>query len=158
MAPSPDLVRLDSALLDLRRFAQAPGPAGGDGTVTHADQQVEVSTVLVVDAVARRSPLGECSVGDVADVLRVTDSTASRLVGRAVGAGMVARQRSAVDPRRSALTLTGAGQDLQDHALAFRTSRLASLLADWSPADVATFTSLLERFAAATHRHMKEKP
>ncbi len=46
------LSRLDSALLSLRRLTSAPPPATG---LHHGHQEVEVSTMLVVDTLAHHS-------------------------------------------------------------------------------------------------------
>lgn len=150
-----DLERLDAALLALRRFADAPASRGGS-TLVHGSERVEVSTVLVVGAVARRDTGEGCSIGTVAEELRVVHSTASRLIDRAVRAGMVQRTRSNTDPRRTDLALSAAGKELQRDALAFRTGRLEELLADWTADEVTTFTRLLERFARSA-RPLKEQ-
>ena len=139
-------MRLDVALLALRRFVDAPAPRGGS-TLVHGSDRVDISTVLVVDAVARRGTGVECSIGTVADELRVVHSTASRLIDRAEQAGMLHRSRSSSDPRRTVLALSAAGSRLQRDAIAFRTGRLEELLAGWTDLEVATFTHLLERFA-----------
>ena len=152
-----DLKRLDVALLALRRFVDAPAPRG-DSTLAHDSARVEVSTVLVVDAVARRGAGGECSIGAVAEELRVVHSTASRLIDRAVRAGMLHRTRSSADPRRVVLTLSAAGEQLQREAIAFRTGRLAELLVAWSDDEVTTFTRLLERFAGSARPLKEQKP
>jgi DNA-binding MarR family transcriptional regulator len=83
-------------------------------------------------------------------------STASRLVDRAVRAGMITRHRALADPRRTVLALTREGLRLQREAVHFRTGRLADMLADWSASEVATFARLLERFARSTHTTMEE--
>ncbi len=119
---------------------------------------MQISTVLVVDAVARRDGVGESSIADVAQGLDVAHSTASRLVARAETAGMLHRRRSTADPRRTVLSLTADGWSLQREAVAFRTARLESLLVDWSAVDVTTFTRLLERFARSAHPLTKERP
>lgn len=150
-----NLDRLDAALLSLRRLVEVPG---GRPALAHGGQAVEISTVLVTDAVARHRSEGRgdaCSIGDVADALQVAHSTASRLVDRAAKAGMVARDRDPVDPRRTRLTLTAAGARLQQEAVRFRTGRLATALGDWSTEDVATLRGLLERFSRDT-RHLAE--
>jgi DNA-binding MarR family transcriptional regulator len=141
----PSLTRLDAALLALRRIVEAPSARPW---IQHGTMRVEVSTMLVVDALAC-APEGVASVGDIADALKVAHSTASRLVDRAVGAGMVARSRAGDDPRRVRLQLTAEGERLQEAALRFRTSRLAAMLADWPVSDVEALTELLERLAVA---------
>ncbi len=158
MRRADELVRLDAALLDLRRFAEAPAGPRSRSTVRHGDGRVEVSTVLVVDSVARITSGRDCSIGDVAQALHVAHSTASRLVERAVAGGMLHRDRSSTDPRRTVLSLTAAGRRLQRAAGDFRTRRLEALLADWSAADVTTLTRLLERFARSAHSPTEETP
>ncbi|MGY1711963.1 MarR family transcriptional regulator [Geodermatophilus sp. SYSU D00758] len=93
MADDSDLVRVDRALLRLRRMWDAP--AG----IEHEGALVEGSTLLVCLAVAEGRAAGEVGVVEVAGALGVTHSTASRLVSRAVEAGMVRRAPSATDPR-----------------------------------------------------------
>lgn len=160
MSGDVDLARLDAALLDLRRWAEPPGGTRANASVAHGEGRIEVSTLLVVHALARRDSAGdrELSVGHIAEALHVAHSTASRLVDRAVRAGMVLRERSTEDPRRAVLSLTEAGRELQDQAVRFRVGRLEAVLADWSATDVITFTRLLERFANAAHSPLnKEK-
>jgi DNA-binding MarR family transcriptional regulator len=144
-AQGPVLVRLDAALLDLRRFAEAP--TDRPGTVgTGSGPKVELSTVLVVHAVADRAP-DPCDIAAVAASLRVAHSTASRQVERACRAGMVTRHRDRVDPRHTTVSLTAAGRRLNQEAVRYRTQQLAHLLSDWPDDDVVTLTTLLERFA-----------
>ena len=144
------LARLDTALLSLRRLTSAPPPATG---LRRGYPEAEVSTMLVVDTLARHTHSRQgLSVAEVAESLRVTPSTASRLVERADIAGMVTRAPSTVDPRRAALTLTPAGRALHRRAVTFRTARLAEFVSTWSARDLATFTRLLERFATDTTR------
>lgn len=154
MSRSEDLVRLDAAILDLRRLTAVPV---GSSSVRHGAVRIEVSTVLVVDAVSRATEAGrQCSIGDVAVALQVVHSTASRLVDRAVRAGTVTRARALADPRRTVVALTCKGRRLQREAVRFRTGRLRDMLADWSVSDVATLARLLERFARNTHTTMEE--
>jgi DNA-binding MarR family transcriptional regulator len=106
-----------------------------------------MSSVLVVEACSRRP--GETTVGDVAAFLDVEASTASRLVERARGAGLVARTASAVDARRSALSLTDAGRALRARAVAARLGWLGGVVQDWSQHDVRALADTLTRFADA---------
>lgn len=137
------LVRLDAALLSLRRVIDAPARP----MLRQGDDHVEVSTMLVVDAVARMGEHGEVCVTQIASALQVAPSTASRLVERAATSGMVVRATSVEDPRRATLALTANGRALQHRAVAFRTERLASSLREWTPQEVRTLTDLLTRFA-----------
>jgi len=146
-AREEDLLRLDAALLALRRLTSTPSqPLEHDGVA------IEMSTMLVVDAIARRDR--DCSVGDVAEVLTVTHSTASRLVDRAALAGMVSRSRDPHEGRRTNLTLTTAGEGLHAAATRFRTQRLAAVTEEWSAADLASLAHLLDRFAQTALPHL----
>lgn len=143
MSRDGDLVRVDRALLRLRRMWDAPAGIEHEGGV------VEGSTLMVCLAVDERlHESAEVGVVEVAEALRVTQSTASRLVSRAIGTGMVERQTSRSDPRRASLTLTAAGQDLVAGSRTFRAARLGAMLADWPTADVAALADLFTRFAA----------
>jgi DNA-binding MarR family transcriptional regulator len=108
---------------------------------------VTSSTVLVVDACARAG--GEVSVGEVARVLAVEHSTASRLIDRAARGGFVVRGPSPADARRVALTLTPAGAALHERAVAFRLRRLGQVVGGWPADDVRALAGLLEKFTAA---------
>lgn len=148
---SDALLALDGALIQLRRLWAAGAPRLG-----RAGEAVEMSTVLVVDAVQRLTegdPPAEATVAAVADRLDVAASTASRLVDRAVTAGVVRRTRSAADPRRAPLVLTTEGRALVARATEFRLAYLHTLLEDWTDADRRTFAELLTRFATAVHTH-----
>jgi DNA-binding MarR family transcriptional regulator len=139
---------IDDTLIRLRRLwnGKAAGPADRHG-------EVELSTVLVVDAIHRiRGEEDEVTVRAVGVRLDVAPSTASRLVDRAVEAGMVVRRSSEADSRRSSLALSDQGEKLLAAAGAFRLGYLSDVLDDWSAKDVDTFARLLDRFATAVHR------
>ncbi|MGL5817075.1 MAG: MarR family winged helix-turn-helix transcriptional regulator [Phycicoccus sp.] len=137
MSRGADMDRLDHALLRLRRFVSAPASMSYDG------RRVEAATVLVVDAVLR---LGATTVGEVAAAVRVTHSTASRLVARAVATQALTRRVSGTDPRAVELSVTADGRDLHDAARRHRHGILADLTGGWSDAERATLATLLDRF------------
>lgn len=135
---------IDDSLIRMRRLWKGhetrESSPGGD----------RLSTVLVADAVHRADREGATTaVADVGERLDVTHSTASRLVERAVAAGVVVRSRAPSDQRRVVLRLTADGERLVRRSTEFRADYLRHLLADWSDADVATFAHLLARFAAS---------
>jgi DNA-binding MarR family transcriptional regulator len=146
-----DLQRLDASLMRLRRLWTGPRAAAGrpaEGGLH--DGGVELSTVLVVDAAVRRPE--PVTVGEVASHLDVAPSTGSRLVDRAVAAGMVTRSPDPSDTRRSIVRPTPAGLELHERAAAFRAEYLASVLQGWSPGELHTFVSALDRFAESVSR------
>ena len=142
--PGRALADLDTALIGLRRLWVAPprltDPALGP---------VEMSTIWVVDALARLAHRPEVSVADLATAIDVAHSTASRLVDRAQAAGCVSRHPSATDSRRTAVALTAAGRTLADTARTARTEYLAAITTDWVPEDRRTLADLLTRLAHA---------
>lgn len=149
------LTRLDAALLELRRFLDAPRtPEATPPRDVPAEQLarangVELSTVLVVNAVVDAGIPG-CDISGVAQRLQVAHSTASRLVDRAVTAGVIHRDRAPENARRVLLTLTRDGEELYTEALRFRITRLTRILNSWSAHDVTALADLLERFAHDT--------
>lgn len=138
----PDLELIDQALLRLRRFFDAPA------VLDDAGPRVELSTLLVLEAVARCA--APPSVRGIAEQLGVAHSTASRLVTRAERAGMVVRASSETDKRETVIESTQVGQGFRRRATAFRRQRLVDLTQTWTGEERATFARLLDRFAAAT--------
>ncbi|HYN30908.1 MAG TPA: MarR family transcriptional regulator [Dermatophilaceae bacterium] len=139
-APAPAATeRIDRALLRTRRLWARPARRVAPG--------VDLSTVLVGEAVAE----GASAVADVAAVLDVTPSTASRLVARAVEAGVVDAAACPDDHRRAALGLTRAGRVVVSDGRAFRRERLQALMAGWRAEEVEAFAGLLTRFSDALH-------
>ena len=141
------LAILDDALLRLRRLWSP----SRQRLVDDDGMAVEMSSLLVVEACGRGAAVGrEVSVADVASLADVVPSTASRLVDRAAGAGLVlglGDGGGALDPRRTALSLTERGAALQARAHTARTTWLAGQLHDWSTLDVDHLAQLLARFA-----------
>ncbi|WP_431836519.1 MarR family winged helix-turn-helix transcriptional regulator [Cellulomonas sp. Y8] len=146
--PADVLDTLDGALLRVRRFVSSAPPRRPDPSSPDEAYRVELSTVLVVDLLARRED--PVAVRDLAESLAVAHSTASRFVDRAEQAGVVIRRRTDADGRVQHVLLTPEGRALAERARAFRHARLSGLLEGWEPADVATFSRLLARFADRT--------
>lgn len=147
-APDRALRSVDESLVRLRRL-WSPGRSSA---VDDQGRLVEMSSLLVIEAVARhclRSSHDSATVRDVAAFCDVEQSTASRLVDRAVRAGLVSRSPSRTDSRRAALTLTQDGAVLRARAGDVRTQWLTRVLSGWQPAEVRAFADALARFAAA---------
>ena len=136
------LTRIDAALINLRHLWHAPSsrqPAG--------EGAVELSTIWVVEALSHVDD--GLTITELAGALDVAQSTGSRLVERAVAAGMVERGASATDGRRVVLRPTPAGRDLAVEARAFRAAYLRGPTRDWTEPERTTFATLLARFAEA---------
>ncbi|WP_084106434.1 MarR family winged helix-turn-helix transcriptional regulator [Demequina sp. NBRC 110056] len=141
---APNLERIDAGLLRLRALViGSPAPSGA-----LPGESVDMSTVRVVDVVVR-SGEDAVSIGAIAAELGITASTTTRLVDRAVAAGMVERERSTTDGRGVKIRVTDAGAELDLRALRFRVDRLAAMLADWTPERIHRFAHDLDEFADA---------
>ncbi|MFF0310623.1 MarR family winged helix-turn-helix transcriptional regulator [Streptosporangium sp. NPDC004379] len=138
---------IDVALFRLRRIWARPLRARRAG---EPPRPVQMSNVMVVHAVHKLSlDVPEVTVGAVAEQLDVDPSTASRLVNDAIGAGLVAREESAVDARRARLVLSERGRRVLEVVVRYRRTYLDGLIADWTEADREAFARLLARFAEA---------
>ncbi|MEU5885050.1 MarR family winged helix-turn-helix transcriptional regulator [Spirillospora sp. NPDC047279] len=152
--PDQVLADISLALFQLRRVwakpdlmkrirAQTSGGPGG--------RPLQLSNLMVVHAVAGLSVAadGEVTVGAVAERLEIDPSTASRLVGHAIDAGLVSRRPSPLDARRANLGLTDAGARVKQVADRFRRAYVDELMSDWTGTEREDFARLLTRFADA---------
>ncbi|MGK8512260.1 MarR family winged helix-turn-helix transcriptional regulator [Nocardia asiatica] len=110
---------------------------------------VPVAVFGVLDAVA--GGVAD-TVGALAPALGVDQPRASRLVARAVAAGLLERVADQRDGRRSVLRPTAAGRRASAEAAARRRTAMAAAMADWTPAERADFARLLERFVEKMDR------
>lgn len=140
---------------DLMKRIRAQTSTGPDG------RPLQLSNLMVVNAVAALTaenpgcaphPPCEATVGAVAERLEIDPSTASRLVGHAIDAGLVSRRPSPVDARRANLGLTEAGWRVKRVADRSRRAYLDALMTGWTAQERTEFARLLTRFADAAAR------
>jgi DNA-binding MarR family transcriptional regulator len=86
---------------------------------------------------------------DLAAVLAVNPSTATRMCDRLVRKGLVRRHRQAGDRRTVRITLTAAGRDLVTEVTRLRRAELARLLAALPPDQHQPVIAAFRAFAAA---------
>ncbi|TYB40986.1 MarR family winged helix-turn-helix transcriptional regulator [Actinomadura chibensis] len=169
-SPDPVLTDISTALFHLRRVWAKPDLMKRVRAMTSAGtggRPLQISNLMVVNAVAALSeaaadpnradgpPCDEVTVGAVADRLEIDPSTASRLVGHALDAGLLSRRPSPVDARRANLDLTDAGRRVKQVADRFRRAYLNELMSGWTAAERSEFAVLLTRFADAAARAPK---
>ncbi|OLT27515.1 hypothetical protein BJF79_11620 [Actinomadura sp. CNU-125] len=157
--PDDALTEIGAALFHLRRVwakpdlmkrVRAQTAAGPDGRPLQLSNLMVVNAVAALLAAAGEGDDGpEITVGAVADRLEVDPSTASRLVGHAIDAGLVSRRPSPVDARRANLGLTEAGTRVKQVADRFRRSYYDELMSGWTDEERTEFARLLTRFADA---------
>ena len=148
--PTPDTTSphdaLDDALVAVRRVLLRPGYR--TRLLEGLPGRVELATLRLLRTVQRHD--GPPSIGEVAEVLTVDPSTASRVVERAVEQGLLERRPCTDDRRRTRLELTAAGTELLDRATARRRELLAEVTADWDADELAhlvtSLTALIDGF------------
>jgi DNA-binding MarR family transcriptional regulator len=145
------LNEIGAALFRLRRVWAKPDLMRKLREQTHCERPLQMSNLSVVSAIARLTPetSGQVTVGGVADRLDVDPSTASRLVGHAIDAGLVSRRSSPLDARRANLQLTDAGRRVVEVADRFRKMYIGELMTDWTIDESNEFARLLTRFTEA---------
>jgi DNA-binding MarR family transcriptional regulator len=149
---SPDdhaVVAVERALVRIRRSQtrRALGPPMLAAIAERLGLRLDYGTTAVVDAVEQPAAGGgDVTVGLVAERLGLDASRASRLVATAVAAGLVRREASQDDGRRSHLTLTDLGQRVLEIEQDVRRRFVADGMDDWSAADRRAFAELLTRF------------
>jgi DNA-binding MarR family transcriptional regulator len=89
--------------------------------------------------------LGPLRQGALAEQVHADPSTVSRHVTSLVERGLVTRVADETDGRASRLVVTDAGRDQLDQLRREREKHLERVTADWSEAELATFTDLFGR-------------
>jgi DNA-binding MarR family transcriptional regulator len=95
-------------------------------------------------------------VTDLADLLGVDAPTVTRKIQQLEREELVSRRPDPDDGRASRITLTRAGQRTIERVLDARREWYEHLVEDWDEADLATFASLLGRFAASLERDVED--
>ena len=135
--PQP-LDELDDALVAVRHVLQRPAYRR---RITAGTGAVELATLRLLRAVQRWP--GAPSIGDVAEVLIIDPSTASRMVDRALAGGLLDKRACADDGRRARLHLTEQGDAVLAAATRQRRTVLAEVTADWDTDDLQRLVGLL---------------
>jgi DNA-binding MarR family transcriptional regulator len=137
---------LDDALVAIRRVMLRPGYRAR--LLEGLPGRVELATLRLLRTVQRHDDAP--SIGQVAEILTVDPSTASRVVDRAVESGLLERRACADDRRRARLYLTPTGGELLDRATERRRELLAEVTADWTGDEldllVRRLTTLIQGF------------
>ncbi len=108
----------------------------------HGDGLERAAFVLLVQLVKhgpqRASALAESVLSD--------PSTVSRQTAQLVRLGLIERRADPADGRASLLAATPEGERVFERKRRWRNEHFATMLADWSPADIDTLHALLTRF------------
>ena len=156
----PEVEAIRVSLVELRRLFQRreltalwAAAAGGDPGLDYGDLRLLDAVVVAAGRGARETGRGApetgATVGDVARLLGIDPSRASRQVARAVSRGLLHRRAAQRDARRVLLEVTPRGARLQAKGSDLTRARIAVATAGWSAADRATFERLFARFVGA---------
>ena len=97
-------------------------------------------------------------VSEIAERIHLDISTVSRQVSALVSQGLVAKVADPSDGRAQMLTLTDEGVQMLIDIRARRNTWLSEVVTDWSDEDLATFDTLLNRFADDVEAHPRLAP
>lgn len=140
---------LDDALVSVQRVPRRPGYRRR--LLGSLDLPGGLGAFRVLRAV-ERAPDRAPSIGDIAEALAVDPSTASRVVERCVGAGLLTRTAQAGDRRRARLRLTDAGSDLLGQVSRNRRDVLGEVAGDWDDENLEQLLRLLRTLLAGLGR------
>jgi DNA-binding MarR family transcriptional regulator len=108
-----------------------------------AEISLNQARLQVLEVLRRHDETG-CSQTQLADELLLSESNLSTLVDRMGDDGLVSRQRSESDRRKTVIRLTGAGARALDHAVGVRRESLRQIFGGLDLADKQQLTSLLQ--------------
>jgi DNA-binding MarR family transcriptional regulator len=108
----------------------------------HAAEERDRAALVLLFPLVRLGPLRQ---GALADLVHADPSTISRHVAVLVDKGLVRRVADASDGRASQLVVTDEGLRTLEALRSEREAHLRGITADWSEADLVTFTELFGR-------------
>ncbi len=117
---------------------------------------MELSHLDVVGTVRRLQATQEATVGAIAEELRVDPSRSSRIVADLVRQGLLKREVSQEDARRTIVVITPVGHDLLKKADEVKRDTIREIVADWPAEDVERFAELYDRFISGFDRRRQQ--
>ncbi len=118
----------------------------GQIAISRAGAGLELSHLDMLSTVRRLSQSQEVTVGALAEHMRLDHSRVSRIVAELVRRGVLRREASQEDARRTLVALSDEGVAWLDRMNAVKFEVIGQILADWSHDDLQVFTDLYERF------------
>ncbi len=142
-APSPeDVARVSESIGRMRLLIGRR--IIGRTAIANIAPGLDISHLDVLDAMRRIE--GEVTVGAIAETMRIDPSRGSRLVADLVSRGILKRDASQADGRRSLVVRTEFGDSLLAEIRAVKRSLLAGVLEGWEADDLNRFSTLFEKF------------
>ncbi len=116
----------------------------GRMAIAKLSPELELSHLDVLDVVHRTE--GDATVGSIAEGMRLDPSRGSRLVSDMVGRGLLRRDVSQEDGRRSVIAVTPLGLEVLDDVRSAKIAIIRDVVSDWPDEDIAAFAQLFDRF------------
>jgi DNA-binding MarR family transcriptional regulator len=139
------------SMVGLRRLFQRKELAALWASASGHAGKLDYADLRLLDAVGVAygpGGAGAATVGDVARLLGVDASRASRQVAAAVRRGLLARRAAQDDGRKVSLAITPKGAKLAARGSELTRARIALALDGWTAAEQARLAELLHRFVA----------
>lgn len=114
---------------------------------------LELSHLDLLSLVRRVARTQEVTVGIIAEHMRLDHSRVSRIVADLVKRGVLRREASQEDARRTLVALTDEGIAWLDRMNEVKHEVLSQVLSDWSKQDLETFAELYDRFVDRFEQH-----
>ncbi|RWX77300.1 MarR family transcriptional regulator [Neorhizobium lilium] len=116
-------------------------------TIAHAAPGIDLSQLDILEVIRRIHRKGEeATVGAIADAMRLDPSRGSRLVADLVGRGLLKRDVSQEDGRRSIIKLTEQGEGIAGETRAVKQAVVQHIVSDWTEEQRIQFAELFSRF------------
>lgn len=121
--------------------------------ISRAGAGLELSHLDILSLVRRLSRTQEVTVGALAEQMRLDHSRVSRVVADLVKRGVLRREASQEDARRTLVGLTDEGVAWLDRMNEVKHEVIGQILSDWSHEDLDRFAELYERFVQKFEQH-----
>ena len=121
--------------------------------ISRAGAGLELSHLDILSLVRRLSRTQEVTVGALAEQMRLDHSRVSRVVADLVKRGVLRREASQEDARRTLVVLTDEGVAWLDRLNEVKHEVIGQILSDWSHEDLDRFADLYERFVEMFEQH-----
>ena len=125
----------------------------GQLTISRIGAGLELSHLDLLTLVGRLRCTQEVTVGVIAEHMRLDHSRVSRIVAELVKRGVLRREASQQDARRTVVALTDDGLAWLDRMSEVKHELLSEMLSDWSSEELEAFTNLYDRFVQKFEQH-----
>ncbi|ATN33491.1 hypothetical protein ACO34A_06685 [Rhizobium sp. ACO-34A] len=118
----------------------------GKLAISRVGASMELSHLDVIAMVRRLGDGQEVTIGAIAEQLRVDPSRSSRIVADLVRQGLLRREASQEDARRTIVVITPLGQEFLDKLDEVKRETIREIVSGWPKDDVERFAELYDRF------------